>query len=170
VSASASSDICGKCYQLDFTGDSYNAGADPGSALLAGKQMIVQAINVGGDVGSGQFDLAIPGGGVGKYNACSDQWGVSTDQLGPDYGGFLAACKEDVSPTDGAGLKSCVMQKCTEVFGARGLAELEAGCRWFVDWFHAADNPSLRYAEVACPSALLDRGIRRNGGGGDSCL
>jgi hypothetical protein len=43
--------------------------------------MIVQATNIGGDVGAGQFDLAIPGGGVGIYNACSAQWGggISTD-------------------------------------------------------------------------------------------
>jgi hypothetical protein len=94
---------------------------------------------------------------------------VPTSQLGPDYGGFLAACKEEISATDGPALKSCVMQKCTEVFASRGLTELEGGCRWFVEWFHAADNPSLRYAEVPCPSALLDRGIRRSGGGG-GCL
>jgi hypothetical protein len=169
VSTDASSDICGKCYQLDFTGSSHNAAGDPGSALLAGKHMIVQAINVGGDVGSGQFDLAIPGGGVGLFNACSAQWGVSADQLGPDYGGFLAACKQSVSATDGTALKNCVAQKCTDIFAGRGLTELEAGCRWFVEWFHAADNPSLRYAEVPCPSALSDRGIRRGGGGG-GCL
>jgi len=169
VSAAASSDICGKCYQLDFTGSSHNAAGDPGSALLAGKHMIVQAINVGGDVGSGQFDLAIPGGGVGAFNACSAQWGVSTSQLGPDFGGFLAACKQTVSATDGTALKNCVTQKCSEIFAGRGLSELEAGCRWFVEWFHAADNPSLRYAEVPCPSALSDRGIRRSSGGG-GCL
>jgi hypothetical protein len=169
VSAAVSADVCGKCYQLDFTGSSHNAGADPGSALLAGKHMIVQAINVGGDVGSGQFDLAIPGGGVGRFNACSAQWGVSTSELGPTYGGFLAACKRSVSASDGGALKSCVMQKCTEVFAGRGLTELEAGCRWYVEWFHAADNPSLKYAEVPCPSALSDRGIRRSGGGG-GCL
>jgi hypothetical protein len=131
--------------------------------------MIVQAINVGGDVGSGQFDLAIPGGGVGMFNACSDQWGVAASQLGPDYGGFLAACKASASASDLSALKSCVMQKCTEIFASRGLAELESGCRWFVDWFHAADNPSLRYAEVPCPSAVSDRGIRRSSAGG-GCL
>jgi hypothetical protein len=37
--------------------------------------MIVQATNVGADVGEGQFDLAIPGGGVGLFNACTKQWG-----------------------------------------------------------------------------------------------
>ena len=45
------------------------------STSIAGKKMIVQATNVGADVGEGQFDLAIPGGGVGLFNACTDQWG-----------------------------------------------------------------------------------------------
>lgn len=35
------------------------------STSIAGKKMIVQATNTGGDLSEGQFDLAIPGGGVG---------------------------------------------------------------------------------------------------------
>ena len=35
------------------------------STSIAGKKMIVQATNTGGDLAQGQFDLAIPGGGVG---------------------------------------------------------------------------------------------------------
>jgi hypothetical protein len=170
VAARSGSDICGKCYQLQFTGRSRNAGNDPGSALLAGKSMIVQAINIGGDVDGGQFDIAIPGGGVGAFNACSSQWGASASQLGATYGGFLAACKQQVSATDHQALKNCVKQRCTSVFADKGLSELDAGCRWFVDWFQVADNPSLKYAEVACPEQLMNRGIRRAGGGGGSCL
>lgn len=34
------------------------------STSIAGKKMIVQATNTGGDLSEGQFDLAIPGGGV----------------------------------------------------------------------------------------------------------
>ena len=34
------------------------------STSIAGKKMIVQATNTGADLASGQFDLAIPGGGV----------------------------------------------------------------------------------------------------------
>jgi len=169
VSARSGADICGKCYQLDFTGTSRNGGDDPGSAALSGKHMIVQAINIGGDVGSGQFDLAIPGGGVGAFNACSSQWGVSTSELGPNYGGFLAACKQSMGGAGHAALKSCVMQKCTEVFTNKGLTELADGCRFFVEWFELADNPNLRYAEVSCPNEIQNRGMRRNGGGG-ACL
>jgi hypothetical protein len=168
VSARAGSDICGKCYQLDFTGGS-RSGSDPGSAALSGKSMIVQAINIGGDVGSGQIDIAIPGGGVGAFNACSDQWDVPSSQLGATYGGFLTTCKQG-GASDLSAIKSCVMQRCTSVLEQRGLSELFAACRWFVDWFEAADNPTLRYAEVACPSELMNRGMRRGGGAGGSCL
>jgi hypothetical protein len=165
---SANGDICGKCYQLQFSGRSHNAGDDPGSAALAGKTMVVQATNVGGDVGSGQFDLLIPGGGVGKYNACSMQWGVNSSELGVQYGGFLASCKQG-GAGDLAAIKSCVMQRCTSVFGSRGLSELEAGCRWFVDWFQAADNPALVYKEVPCPQELKGRGMNRNASGSNAC-
>lgn len=39
---------CCACYELTFT-----------STAIAGKQMIVQATNTGGDLGSNQFDLAV---------------------------------------------------------------------------------------------------------------
>ena len=74
------------------------------------------------------------------------------------YGGFLAACKQQLGY--GATLsayKDCVSQKCTTVFQSRGLTDLAAGCRWFVDWFQAADNPSLRYKEVVCPAEIVNR-------------
>lgn len=161
-------DICGRCYQLQFTGTSYNGGADPGSMALGGKTMIVQTINVGGDVASGQFDILTPGGGVGAFNACSSQWGVSSADLGPTYGGFLAKCKSQTN--DHAALKSCVMQSCMNVFEAHNLTELAAGCKWFVDWYQVADNPALKYKEVACPSDLMNRGIRRNSPPGGGCL
>jgi hypothetical protein len=168
--AASGTDICGKCYQLQFSGVSFNAGADPGSTALAGKQMIVQAINIGGDVGSGQFDISVPGGGVGMFNACSTQWGVPASELGGTYGGFLKTCKDQVGRTDHAALKSCVMQSCMNVFEARGLKDLAAGCKWFVDWFQVADNPSVSYKEVTCPEELAGKGVRRQGGGGGSCL
>ena len=56
------SDWCCACYELTFT-----------SGAVQGKKMIVQATNTGGDLGSNHFDLAIPGGGVGMFNACSKQ-------------------------------------------------------------------------------------------------
>jgi hypothetical protein len=153
--ATSSGDVCGRCYQLEFTGQSHNAPGDPGSAALAGKTMIVQAINVGYDVGGGQFDIMIPGGGVGAFNGCSNQWGVSNSELGAQYGGFLSACKNELGyNASGAQYKACVTNRCNNIFGSRGLTDLQAGCLWYANWFEAADNPALRYREVACPTQL----------------
>jgi len=156
--ATSSGDVCGRCFQVDFTGSSHNGGADAGSAALAGKTMVVQALNIGYDVGGGQFDLMVPGGGVGLFNACSAQWGVNNNDLGAQYGGFLETCKSDHGRNQSnAFYKQCVRDKCDAVFtDARGLSELRTGCHWFADWFEAADNPNLTYREVECPSALTD--------------
>lgn len=168
--ATSNGDICGRCFQLQFTGASFNAGADPGSSTLTGKTMVVQALNVGGDVGNHQFDLLVPGGGVGQFNACSKQWNLSASDLGAQYGGFLATCKQQLGG-NGAGLsalKSCVAQKCTSVFASRS-AELAAGCRWFVDWFQVADNPALKFREVRCPAELTARSGMSRGDVANSC-
>lgn len=142
------SDYCGRCYQLQFTGQSHNSGADAGSQSLAGKTMIVQAINTGGVDGT-QFDLLIPGGGVGDFNACSTQWGTS--DLGEQYGGFFLACQKS-NGFDYAKSKACAAAKCQSVFGSK--ADLLAGCNFFVNWFGAPDNPALKYKEVSCPDAI----------------
>ena len=133
---------CGRCYQLQFSGSSHN-GNSASAAALNGKTMIVQVINIGG-IESDQFDLLIPGGGVGQFNACSTQWGSS--DLGAQYGGFLAGCNGD---------KTCVQNKCTTVFANK--PELLAGCDWFTTWFGAADNPNFTFKQIACPSAVTQR-------------
>jgi hypothetical protein len=162
--ATSSGDVCGRCYQLQFTGSSHNSPGDPGSAALAGKTMIVQATNIGYDVGGGQFDILVPGGGVGAFNACSAQWGVSNSELGAQYGGLLAACKQELGYNASlAQYKSCLTNRCNSVFGSRGLTELQRACTWYADWFQAADNPALKYKEVACPAELTSRsGMNRS--------
>ena len=150
------SDYCGKCYQLQFTGSSHTAASDAGSQALKGKTMIVQAINTGGVDGT-QFDLLIPGGGVGDFDACSSQWGSS--DLGERYGGFYLACQK-ANGFNHAASKACAAQKCQSVFANK--PELLAGCNFFVNWFGAPDNPNLVYEEVACPAAITQQsGLKR---------
>lgn len=48
IAGSDESSSCCACYELTFT-----------SGTVAGKKMIVQATNTGGDLGSNQFDLAV---------------------------------------------------------------------------------------------------------------
>ena len=103
--------------------------------------MIVQVINISA-IGAGQFDLLIPGGGVGAMTAgCTTQWG-SVD-FGSAYGGLLAKCNGDAS---------CMAGKCQSVFGS--MPALLAGCNWFTGWFSCADNPKLIYKPVTCPTQI----------------
>lgn len=139
AAASLGNYVCGRCYQLQFTGSGHNSGNNSGAASLNGKTMIVQIINNGG-VGIDQFDLLIPGGGVGQLNACTKQ-GMS--DIGAQYGGFLTACNRD---------KNCVRQKCQSTFS--NTPDLMAGCEWFLNWFNGADNPNFVFKQIACPAAI----------------
>ena len=141
AAASGSNYSCGRCYQIQFTGTNNTSGDHKGVPALNGKTMIVQVINNGG-VQSNQFDILIPGGGVGALNGCSKQWGSGTD-LGTQYGGYLAECNGD---------SSCVQQKCQAAFGNR--PQLLSGCMWFLDWYGGSNNPDFTYQKIACPSAL----------------
>ncbi len=139
AAASGDNYRCGACYQLQFTGSGHH-GNNAGAQALNGKTMIIQVINNGG-VASDQFDILIPGGGVGDFDACTSQWGVS--DLGARYGGFMGGCNGDAG---------CVRNKCNEVFADK--PDLMRGCDWFLDWYEAADNPNLVYAPIDCPAAL----------------
>lgn len=151
---------CGTCFQLEFTGATRNeSGMDIGSQGLAGKTMIVMATNIG-NIGQGQFDLLIPGGGVGDFDGCSRQWGVSENELGARYGGFMLACREQhgwSGPEAYEASRQCVRDRCEAVFGSRGLTDLYDGCMWYINWFRAADNPEMRYQQIDCPQELRDR-------------
>ncbi len=152
----ATGNICGLCYELTFTGQGHY-GNDPGSQRLLNKKMIIQATNIGWDVNGGQFDLLIPGGGVGAFNGCSRQWQVSESDLGEKYGGFLAACKKKLGyNAELSAYKNCVQNFCEKVFTKTGREDLMNGCMWFVNWFEAADNPNLSYRPVSCPQELID--------------
>lgn len=131
---------CGQCYRIQFTGEGQHNANDPGSKLIKGKQMIVKVSNTGGDVANNQFDLMIPGGGVGQFNACSKQWGSS--DLGAQYGGFLTSCSGSHTAK-----KDCVRQQCMKI----PAGSARDGCIWFVDWFQAADNPKFTSEQTDCP-------------------
>lgn len=131
---------CGGCYRIQFTGQGEHNANDPGSKLIKGKQMIVKVTNTGSDVGGNQFDLMIPGGGVGQFNACSRQWG--TNDLGAQYGGFLSVCTGGHSDK-----KECVRQHCMKI----PAGPARDGCIWFVDWFEVADNPKFTSQPTDCP-------------------
>ncbi|KAF8761974.1 Glycoside hydrolase family 45 protein [Rhizoctonia solani] len=98
------------------------------SGPVSGKKMIVQTTNTGGDLGNNHFDLMIPGGGVGIFGqGCASQ-----------YGHLLQG--------------GCTVWRrfeCSQLPSA-----LQAGCNWRFDWFQNADNPSVSFKQVTCPSQL----------------
>ncbi|KAI1174793.1 endoglucanase from Humicola Insolens At 1.7a resolution [Nemania sp. FL0916] len=120
IAGGTESSWCCACYQIDFT-----------SGPVAGKSMIVQSTNTGGDLGSNQFDLLMPGGGVGLFDGCKSEFGQSLP--GQQYGGVSSRSDCDASNMP---------------------ASLRAGCYWRFDWFENADNPNVNFKQVACPAAL----------------
>ncbi|THX80629.1 hypothetical protein D6D04_04472 [Aureobasidium pullulans] len=128
---------CCSCYKLTFT-----------TTSIAGKSMIVQATNTGGDLGSNQFDLAIPGGGVGIFNACTDEYNAPSSGWGAQYGGISS-------------------NTCSTFPKA-----LQSGCNFrFGDWFEGADNPEVEFERVACPAAITAKsGCKRTDDGAQSAV
>nr|XP_036587533.1 glycoside hydrolase family 45 protein [Colletotrichum truncatum]KAF6798475.1 glycoside hydrolase family 45 protein [Colletotrichum truncatum] len=129
ISGGTESQWCCACYELTFT-----------SGPVAGKKMVVQATNTGGDLGQNHFDIAIPGGGVGQFNACTDQYGAPPNGWGQRYGGVSSRSECDGFPE-----------------------KLKAGCYWRFDWFKGADNPGVTFKQVTCPAEITAKsGCRRN--------
>lgn len=165
--AAAPSDQCGKCFQLQFDGDTKYGNVGTTHRALAGKTLIVMTSNMGGDVEAGQFDIMIPGGGTGRFDSFSYQLGFSSEavtlstyddkeengRLGRRWGGLLNSCilGERKIPRL---LKECLENKCNETFSDNET--LKSGCNFFADWMEAADNPTLFYKEVECPQYLID--------------
>jgi len=102
--------------------------------------MVVQAVNTGGDLGSNHFDIAIPGGGVGIFNACTNQYGAPSTGWGQQYGGVASRSACDALP-----------------------AAIRDGCYWRFDWFGGSDNPDVSFREVVCPAEITAKsGCKRN--------
>jgi hypothetical protein len=109
---------------------------------IAGKSMIVQATNTGGDLGSNQFDIALPGGGVGIFNACTDEFNAPSSGWGAQYGGISS-------------------NTCSTFPKA-----LQAGCGFRWDWFEGADNPEVEFERVECPAEIVAKsGCKRDDDG-----
>jgi hypothetical protein len=107
---------------------------------------------MGGDVQGGQFDILIPGGGLGQFDSFSGQIGVSKNQLGEQYGGLLSACEKEQN-YNSANYKSCLTTKCNVFTNAT----LKEGCLFYANWMEAANNPTILYKEVACPDYLINK-------------
>ena len=107
--------------------------------------------NIGGDVNQGQFDIMIPGGGVGQFNGCAGMgWGAQGEQ----YGGLLSDCEKENNYNAGK-YQECLKNKCNSVFS--NDSEAKKGCMFLVNYMHAAGNPEHNYVEVECPDVLKNK-------------
>ena len=148
--------VCGKCFELTFTGEGkYETKLN--HKKLAGKKLIVMSSNIGYDVSGGQFDIMIPGGGVGLFNGCANILG---NNMGKQYGGLLSDCEEEIGWNHSEEelyelRKSCLIKKCNNAFSGKGQAL--QGCLFLANWMEAAGNPLHNYREVDCPQELKSK-------------
>lgn len=119
--AMTETDWCCACYEIIFT-----------SSTVVGKRMVVQVTNTGSDLGSNHMDIQIPGGGVGIYNGCQNQWGAPSDGWGARYGGVSSSSQCSQLPT-----------------------ALQSGCNFRFVWFASADNPNMTLTRTACPASII---------------
>ena len=165
---------CGKCYHLQYDGhfanEMENNPPRETHKALKGKHMIVMASNIGMDVAggnpnlpAGQFDLMVPGGGVGAFDALSTQVNKGAGfNWGAGFGGFLTECQNKFGyDATLAVYQTCVKDMCDAAFADAGLPNLLRGCHWFADWYMAADNPTYYIEEVECPQYLIDHYMTR---------
>lgn len=153
VPGANSEGTCGKCFELTFTGEG-KFETHLNHKKMKGKKLIVMASNIGFDVSGGQFDIMIPGGGVGAFDGCTDLLGVD---LGMRTGGLLYSCEIEVGYNGTEeemyeGRKKCLIDKCKKTFAK--YKDLQEGCLFLANWMEAAGNPAHTYKEVACPAEL----------------
>lgn len=147
---------CGKCYHLQYNGGKNDGDVKKTHKALNGKHIVVMVSNIGYDVEVGQFDLLIPGGGVGAFDALSTQLGLTDNSvLGANGGGIGRVCFEQVG-WDGevADFQKCIIDGCEKAFSK--WPNLLRGCKWYAEWYMAADNPTYNWEEVDCPQYLVD--------------
>jgi len=134
---------CGRCFEVQFTGEVHNNGNWGGShPELVGKTMVLQVNNIGYDVsGDHSFDIQIPGAGQGAF---AD--GCRTQFRGYDVGDF------DCNNRYGG---------CYEKGGCENLPKnLREGCRWRFEWYMwmasmgRTNNPYVKFRRVRCPEEL----------------
>ncbi len=166
VAGPGSQTTCGKCFHLQYDGSFKDASGNNAPKethkALKGKHIVVMTSNIGHDVENGQFDLMVPGGGVGAFDALSTQVNGANINWGAGFGGFLTECQSKHGYDNKLEVyQECVKDMCDAAFGSAGLPNLLRGCHWFADWYMAADNPTYHWEEVECPQYLIDHYMTR---------
>jgi len=123
----------GKCFRLTATG--------------IARDIIVQAVNQGGDVADGNFDIQTGDGGYGIFNACVSsgtplpQFGGTATQWGDQYGGWSQ-------------LSGCDQLPAYPLCATSPADSMQDLCKWsFANGFR--NNAQItKLCEVKCPVEL----------------
>jgi len=146
---------CGFCYQLEITG-----GGSPSP-----NKFIVQAVNTGSDVGSGQFDILVGAGGFGIYDACASDCQSGRVCSGghcnaPQFSGDFSAWTPDGN-CYGGGVRSA--DGCNNLASSSSFAAntLRYGCSTAINrGYH--QNFNVQWSKVQCPESLYKlTGLKR---------
>lgn len=142
-------EVCGKCYELTFTGAGKYETRD-NHRKIKGKKMVVM-INTPAFANQ-NFGLMIPGGAVGFYGGCDEIFGTD---MGSESGGFLLDCEREVGYDKSEAeiykqRKDCLRRKCDKFT----ISTAKEGCLFAVDWFEGARQPKFTYKETKCPEEL----------------
>jgi hypothetical protein len=147
---------CGKCFQLEIT--SSDTGTMPPKT-----KYIVQAVNTGSDVSSGQFDIFLGAGGFGIYDACSSDCKYGRVCGGghcnaPMFSGNFSAWTPDGNCYGGGvrGADGCDALVTTPNNGSRNFAEktLIYGCKAAIEQ-HYHQNFKVNFEKVQCPFSMV---------------
>ena len=152
----AGPNVCGRCFLVEFTGQG-KYETKKNHQMLKGKKLVVMASNIGYDVAGGQFDVMIPGGGVGLFNGCASIFG--SGNMGAQYGGLLSDCENEVGwggddNTIYTRRKECLEKKCKNF---SNNAQAQEGCLFLANFLEAAGNPLHTFREVECSAVLKDK-------------
>lgn len=108
---------CCACFLLTFQGK------------LKGKKMLVQYTNTQMTLHLHQFNLGLPGGGVGEFHrGCAKQWKASENGWNVQN---ATQCSELPKP-------------------------LQHGCKFRYDFLEGVNNPNLTFIEVKCPHVITN--------------
>ena len=145
---------CGKCYQLDLN--------NQGDTSV--RHYIVQAVNTGSDVSSGQFDVMVGAGGFGIYNGCASDCKSGRTCSGgpcnyPQYSGDFNAWTPG-GDCYGGGVHDPNSCDNLATRGYMAADTLLYGCKSAIQQgYHR--NFQVNYKRVACPRSLyMATGIR----------
>lgn len=117
----ADTNLCCSCFLLSFEGQ------------LKGKKMLIQYTNTGGPLAVNQFDISLPGGGVGVFpKGCMKQWHAPATGWGDQFGGVHTK------------------EECSQL-----PKVLQSGCKFRFEFMEGVSNPNATFTQVKCPSALL---------------